>query len=88
MVEDGDENRLLPNRREVQAADSPYIITNYERVRDGGIDPSQFAGASLDEGSVLRSFGSLTSQTFSEVFRDVKYRFVAAATPSPNEFWR
>ena len=71
---------------EVQAADSPYIITNYERVRDGGIDPSQFAGASLDEGSVLRSFGSLTSQTFSEVFRDVKYRFVATATPSPNEF--
>jgi DNA modification methylase len=71
---------------EVEAADTPYIITNYERVRDGGIDPSQFTGASLDEASCLRSYGSLTTQTFSEVFRCVEYRFVATATPSPNEF--
>ena len=71
---------------EVAAADSPYIITNYERVRDGGIDPAQFAGATLDEASCLRSYGSLTTQTFVDLFRDIPYRFVATATPSPNEF--
>jgi DNA modification methylase len=71
---------------EVAAADSPYIITNYERVRDGGIDPAQFTGATLDEASCLRSYGSLTTQTFVELFRDIPYRFVATATPSPNEF--
>ena len=71
---------------EVAAADSPYIITNYERVRDGGIDPAQFSGATLDEASCLRSYGSLTTQTFVELFRDIPYRFVATATPSPNEF--
>lgn len=71
---------------EVAACESPYVITNYERVRDGGIDPSQFAGASLDEASCLRSYGSLTTQTFVELFKNIPYRFVATATPSPNEF--
>jgi len=71
---------------EVAACDSPYIITNYERVRDGQIDVSQFGGASLDESSCLRSYGSLTTQTFVDIFKPVEYRFVATATPSPNEF--
>ena len=71
---------------EVAACDSPFIITNYERVRDGGIDPRQFAGASLDEASCLRSYGTKTTQEFGRLFADVKYRFVATATPSPNEF--
>ena len=47
---------------EVAAADTPFIITNYERVRDGGINPRQFAGASLDEASCLRSYGTKTTQ--------------------------
>ena len=34
---------------EVAACPSPFIITNYERVRDGQIDVSQFGGATLDE---------------------------------------
>lgn len=74
------------NDAEIEACDSPYIITNYERVRDGQIDVAKFAGASLDEGSVLRSYGSLTCQTFVDIFKVVQYRFVATATPSPNEF--
>lgn len=71
---------------EVEACESPYIITNYERVRDGGINPAQFAGATLDEASCLRSFGSLTTQQFVRLFKNVQYRWVATATPSPNEF--
>ena len=59
---------------------------NYERVRDGGVSPSKFTGAALDEASVLRSFGSKTYQTFREIFRDVRYRWVLTATPSPNRF--
>lgn len=73
---------------EVRAATTPYLITNYERVRDGSINPRlhSIAGVSLDEGSVLRSLGSKTSQTFKDVFRDTPYRFVATATPSPNNY--
>jgi DNA modification methylase len=72
---------------EVNACQSPFIITNYERVRDGQITvDSRFVGAGLDEASVLRSFGSKTYQTFLGLFKSVKYRFVFTATPSPNRY--
>jgi hypothetical protein len=58
---------------EIQNATTPYLITNYERVRDGDITPSvhQFAGVSLDEGDVLRSLGTKTYDIFREAFADV-----------------
>jgi DNA modification methylase len=73
---------------EVQQATSPYIITNYERVRDGGITPAlhDLCGASLDEGSVLRSLGSKTCDVFEELFKDIPNRYVCTATPSPNNY--
>ena len=66
--------------------DVQIIITNYERVRDGDIDPTYFVATSLDEASVLRSFGSKTYQTFLDKFKGVKYKLVATATPSPNRY--
>jgi DNA modification methylase len=74
------------NMKEAYEADDKILITNYERVRDGDIDPKQFVVTSLDEASVLRSYGSLTYQTFLEKFRGVKYKFVCTATPSPNKY--
>ena len=61
-------------------------LTNYESVRDGRLDPNLFDAASLDEASVLRSFGSKTYQTFLTLFDHVPHRFVATATPSPNRY--
>lgn len=61
-------------------------LTNYERVRDGDINPAEFTVTSLDEASVLRSFGSKTYQTFLEKFRGVPYKLVATATPAPNKY--
>ncbi len=61
-------------------------ITNYEPVRDGKLDPNVFTAASLDEAAILRSYGSKTYQVFLSLFEDVRYRFVATATPSPNRF--
>jgi hypothetical protein len=73
---------------EIEAADTPYLITNYERVRDGDIDPRKhnITGCSLDEGSVLRSLGSLTYQVFNDAFADVPFRYVCTATPAPNRY--
>ncbi len=71
---------------EIEACPDPVMITNYERVRDGDIDVNSFSVVCLDEASVLRSFGSKTYQTFFQKFRDVKYRFVSTATPSPNKY--
>jgi hypothetical protein len=71
--------------RRTEDLDGPGVyITNYESVRDGRLDPAEFVAVSLDEASVLRSFGSKTFQTFLPLFKDVPYRFVATATPSPN----
>lgn len=69
-----------------EAGASGHYMTNYETVRDGKLDPSAFTVASLDEASVLRSFGSLTYQSFLTLFDRVRFRFVATATPSPNRF--
>lgn len=74
------------NMEEVKNAKSDIMITNYERVRDGNIEPKYFKATSLDEASVLRSFGSKTYQEFLEKFKGVEYKLVATATPSPNKY--
>lgn len=71
---------------ETKLHDSGLFLTNYESVRDGKLDVNLFNAVSLDEASVLRSFGSKTYQTFLDLFQCVKYRFVATATPSPNRY--
>ena len=63
-----------------------FYLTNYESVRDGKLDPNLFDAVSLDEASVLRSFGSKTYQTFLSLFDRVPFKFVATATPSPNRY--
>lgn len=76
-------------------------LTNYETVRDGKLDPRVFVAASLDEAACLRGFGGTkTFREFMATFAGddrrsmherirgtgVLYRFVATATPSPNEY--
>ena len=87
-------------RRIEEAEGTGIYITNYETIRDGKLDPRHFSVASLDEASTLRGFGG--SKTFREFMRlftgdagpkgnrrgaaGVKYRFVATATPAPNDY--
>lgn len=87
-------------RRIEEADETGIYLTNYETVRDGKLDPRLFEAASLDEASVLRGFGG--TKTFREFMRLftgdagplgdrrgtqlVPYRFVATATPAPNEY--
>jgi hypothetical protein len=73
-------------RRDSEIGGDGLYICNYQAVRDGRVTASQFTAATLDESAVLRSFGSRTYQEFLPLFGDVKYRFVATATPSPNRF--
>lgn len=74
--------------RSIDEADETGIyLTNYETVRDGKIDPSAFTAASLDEAAILASFGGTkTFREFMRLFENVKYKFVATATPDPNEY--
>lgn len=74
-------------RRTSDAVEPGIYLTNYESVRDGKLDPREFVGASLDEASVLRGFGGTkTFREFMRLFDGMRYKFVATATPSPNEF--
>lgn len=74
--------------KEVEKADTPFLITNYERVRDGNIHPQDhnLIGVSLDEGSILRNLGNKTSDIFADVFADVPFKFCCTATPAPNQY--
>ena len=75
-------------RIEECAADGIYL-TNYETIRDSKLDPRAFTGCSLDEAAILRGFGGTkTFREFMRVFENgqVQYKFVATATPSPNEY--
>lgn len=87
-------------RRNAEAVEDGIYLTNYESVRDGKLDPREFNVASLDEAACLRGMGGTkTFREFMALFagdrktmdnrilgESVKYRFVATATPSPNEY--
>nr|WP_272905336.1 DNA methyltransferase [Sediminivirga luteola] len=82
----GVETRFVRRDEEIDPAWSGIYVTNYESIRDGKLTPGRFTAVSLDEASVLRSYGSKTFQSFMGLFDAVPYRFVATATPSPNRY--
>lgn len=74
---------------EAQAADTPYLITNYERVRDGGFSQDfidSLGAVALDEAAILGNLGTETQQKFGIMFRDIPFRWCATATPAPNDY--
>jgi DNA modification methylase len=74
-------------RSHEEALDDGIYLTNYESIRDEKLNVGKFNVASLDEAAILRSFGAtLTFRTMMRVFEAVPYRFVATATPDPNEY--
>jgi DNA methylase/Helicase conserved C-terminal domain len=74
-------------RRTDEVTGPGVYVTNYESARESKIDVSLFEGVSLDEAAVLRGFGGTkTFREFMGLFEGTRYRFVATATPSPNEY--
>ncbi|MBQ8109403.1 MAG: DNA methylase N-4 [Clostridia bacterium] len=71
---------------EAAATDAPILLTNYERVRDGDINPRRFGGVSLDEASCIRYGGSKTNIEFNKLLKGIPYKLVCTATPSPNRY--
>lgn len=82
----GVETQFIRRTDEIDSEFKGIYLTNYESVRDGRLDPRLFAVVSLDEASILRSYGSKTFQEFLPLFEGVKHKFVATATPSPNRY--
>lgn len=73
-------------REQEDITDQAIYLSNYERIRDGKFIPETFGGVSFDEASVIRSMGTQTTQYILTHFKNVRYRYVFTATPSPNEY--
>lgn len=58
-------------------------ICNYDRLDK--IDPDAFTVVSLDESSILKSFGGKTTQALTAAFAQHRFRLSATATPAPND---
>lgn len=71
---------------EIEQYDNKIYITNYERIRKGDIAADKFGGVSFDEASILRNLKTETTNYILGYFKQIPYRFVATATPSPNDY--
>lgn len=82
----GYEIEYITDTDNIESYENKIYLTNYERIRKGDIDPSKFSGVSFDEASILRNLKTETTNYILSYFKKVQYRFVATATPSPNDF--
>lgn len=59
-------------------------ITNYEKLHM--FNWEDFTGVDCDESSILKNYAGATRDAITEFMRDVPYRLLCSATPSPNDF--
>ena len=89
-----DLNFLYPEMQLKYITDDDHIInydniiycTNYERIRKGDVKSDKFGGVSFDEASILRNLKTETTNYVLNNFSNINYRFVATATPTPNDY--
>lgn len=60
------------------------ILINYERLHY--VNSSDFDCVILDESSILKNFDGAIKQEVTTFLKKVKYRYLATATPSPNDY--
>jgi SNF2 family DNA or RNA helicase len=70
---------------ELISLSSDIVCTNYESVRLGKIDFSAFTAVWLDEGNYIKNMASETTDALKQQLVKVKWKYIASATPSPNE---
>lgn len=86
LLNTGLEIIYITDTSKVDLSKKAIYVTNYERVRKGDINPEVFGGVSFDEASILRNLKTETTNYVLTYFRKVKFRFVATATPTPNDY--
>lgn len=69
--------------REAAEASDGINICNYDRLDK--LDLDAFGAVSLDESSILKSFGGKTTRALIESFAGHRFRMSATATPAPND---
>lgn len=59
-------------------------VTNYERLKS--FDPDDYAGAVLDEASVVKHWAGATQKALTRFLSKMPYRLLCTATPAPNDY--
>lgn len=75
----------VTNEEGAFASRADIVVTNYERVRMGAFDFSKFTAVWCDEGNYIKNMASGTTDALKFELAKVRYKFIATATPSPNE---
>lgn len=75
----------VTNTEEAFKSSCDIVVTNYERVRDNNFNFATFTGVWLDEGNYVKNMASETTAVLQRELAKVKYKFIATATPCPNE---
>jgi len=86
MLGTGFDIEYITDTNSIENYEPKIYLTNYERIRKGDIDSSKFCGVCFDEASILRNMKTETTQYVLSYFKKVPYRFVATATPTPNNY--
>jgi len=60
------------------------VVCNYERLHL--LNSADFVCVMLDESSILKNFAGKTRDQIVAFIKQVRYRFLSTATPSPNDF--
>lgn len=63
---------------------SKIVVCNYERLEH--FNKNDFDCVILDESSILKNYDGERRNQITSFLKTVKYRFLATATPSPNDF--
>ena len=63
---------------------SKIVVCNYERLEH--FTPTDFDCVILDESSILKNFDGAIKASITAFLKKVKYRYLATATPSPNDY--
>lgn len=72
------------NCRDGKFNGAKVVLTNYERLHY--FNRHDFGGVACDESSILKNFDGATKTAITEFMREVPYRALYTATPSPNDF--
>ena len=86
LLNTGFQIKYITDSDDVNINELAIYVTNYERIRKGDVQADKFGGVSFDEASILRNLKTETTNYVLKHFKDVNYRFVATATPTPNDF--
>ncbi len=86
LLNTGYEIRYITDSSKVETSDLAIYVTNYERIRKGDVKAEYFGGVSFDEASMLRNLKTETTNYVLNHFKDINFRFVATATPTPNDY--